>query len=457
MDIPKGQQFTFGYLEVPENREVPDGKWLRLPVYIFKSRSENPAPDPIIYTVGGPGATTMPSAAYMQYYRYLDHRDFILFEQRGTRYAQPSLDCPEWGEAMASALSPFYDDWQRDSILTHAADACQERLRAEGNDLNQYHTRAIAQDMADLVQVLKLDSFNLLTISYSTKIAQVMMRDHPTGLRSVVMDSPLPLEANWGEESNDNLIAGYRKIFAACREDSACRAAYGNLENRFFDALERFTHAPLRMEVEYEGEMIPVFLKGKDLIQLFPIDDRDNIPRLLARINCFVGEDYTDLRKQVAEVLAGRYTGEGMGMRLSVWCAEETPFQDPGEVQRAKDRFAAIKGLDPQLFGTAICEAWGVKAMPQQENEPVQSDIPVLIISGEFDEITPARWGKQMMGQLPNSQQLVFPGWHHTPTTYWSDPCGMEAASSFFQRPNQAVKVPCFDMLERPALLPKTE
>lgn len=93
--IKREQQYTFGYLEVLENRDKPNGNTIKLPVYIFKSRSKNPKPDPILYTVGGPGYTSMRASKYMQYYKYLDDRDFILFEQRGTQYAQPSLDCPE--------------------------------------------------------------------------------------------------------------------------------------------------------------------------------------------------------------------------------------------------------------------------------------------------------------------------------------------------------------------------
>ena len=77
--IPEGQEYTFGYLEVLENRDKPNGNRIKLPVYIFKSRSKNPKLDPIIYTVGGPGYTSMRASMYMKYYKYLDDRDLILF------------------------------------------------------------------------------------------------------------------------------------------------------------------------------------------------------------------------------------------------------------------------------------------------------------------------------------------------------------------------------------------
>jgi hypothetical protein len=118
--IPKGQEYTFGYLEVLENRSNPNSRKIRLPVYIFKSRSANPKPDPIIYTVGGPGSTTMPSAQYMKYYQYLDDRDLILFEQRGNYYAEPHLACPEWANAVYLSNLPGFEESQSDSLLMKA-------------------------------------------------------------------------------------------------------------------------------------------------------------------------------------------------------------------------------------------------------------------------------------------------------------------------------------------------
>ena len=61
-NIKEDQRYEFGYLEVPENRNDPNSKFIEIPFYIFKSRNDDPKKDPIIYTVGGPGETTMPSA-----------------------------------------------------------------------------------------------------------------------------------------------------------------------------------------------------------------------------------------------------------------------------------------------------------------------------------------------------------------------------------------------------------
>ena len=224
--IKKGQEFTFGYLEVLENRQNPNSRTIEIPVYIFKSRSETPKKDPIIYTVGGPGFTTMPTAQYMNYYKYLDDRDFILVEQRGNYYAKPHLDCPEWSQAIYESNQPNFDSANYDILFEQSAKSCKERLEQQGIDLNGYNTNEIASDINDLVSVLGIDEYNLLTISYSTKIAQVLMRDYPKKIRSVVMDSPLPLEVNYDEESVKNLLASVMTLISDCESDKKCNSAY---------------------------------------------------------------------------------------------------------------------------------------------------------------------------------------------------------------------------------------
>src|SRR6056297_2580500 len=161
--IPDEQDYTFGYLEVLENRNSTNGKTIKFPVYIFKSRSKNPKKDPIIYTVGGPGSTTMPTAQYMNYYEYLDDRDFILVEQRGNYYAKPHLDCPEWSQAIYKSNQPDFEDKEYDSLFEQATKDCRKRLIEKGIDLNGYNTNEIAEDINDLVNVLEIEEYNLLT------------------------------------------------------------------------------------------------------------------------------------------------------------------------------------------------------------------------------------------------------------------------------------------------------
>lgn len=455
--IDSAQAYTFGYLEVPENRSDLTGRTIQLPVYIFKSRSDTPQKDPIIYTVGGPGSTTMPSAQYMAYYRYLDDRDVMLVEQRGTYYAQPHLGCAEWALASYQAQLPSTSSTTADSLYRQAAMACRDRFLADSIDLNAYHTLEIAADIEDLRIALGIEQYNLLTLSYSTKIAQVLMREYPAGIRSVVMDSPLPLEVSYDEESAGNILAAYDRLFAACEASPDCSEAFPNLKERFFTFLETHTAEPLVVQIPHPltQETETFYLKGKELIELLPAAETANIPTILVQIERLLAGDFQMLTKLLQSLLKGPGDGDGMGMRLSVWCAEETPFASRETIEAETHKYPVIDGYSPVVFQPGICDIWGVQAMDSLENKAIHSDIPTLLISGEYDGITPPRWAKEMHSQLSNSFHMVFKGWMHTPTTNWGNPCAMEAAHAFFNDPSQFPEVECFQAIQNPVFQTK--
>ena len=450
--IPEGQDYTFGYLEVLENRDKPNGNRIKLPIYIFKSRSENPKSDPILYTVGGPGYTSMRASKYMQYYKYLDDRDFILFEQRGTQYAKPSLDCPEWANAIYQANLPNSDEAKTDSLFQKAAKECNKRLRNKGIDLNSYTTNQIAADINDLMNVLEIEEYNLLTMSYSTKIGQVLIRDYPDKIRSVVMDSPLPLEVNYDEESVQNLLESLDKLLSDCEIDTGCNDAFPNIKRRFLKYLVEKTINPLEVQVENpkSGAQETFYLKGKDLINVFSSASTGSVPNVPLEINKILNNDLSSVKKQLQSLFQGPGNGIGKGMRLSVWCAEENPFNSQEKITIETNKYPEVKGLSPTVFENDICKIWSVREVSKIENVAVRSDIPVLLISGEYDVSTPVKWAESMTYNLKNSYHLIFKGWKHGPTTNWSNPCAMQAANDFFNNPAEKPEPDCFKLIKRP-------
>ena len=450
--INDNQKYTFGYLEVLENRDKPNGNRIKLPVYIFKSRSKNPKPDPILYTVGGPGYTSMRASKYMEYYQYLDDRDFILFEQRGTQYAKPSLDCPEWSQAIYESNLPNFDITKIDSLFEKAAKRCNEQLRKKGIDLNYYTTNQIAADINDLINVLEIEKYNLLTMSYSTKIGQVLIRDYPDKIRSVVMDSPLPLEVNYDEESVNNLLESVNNLLNDCETVTDCNTAFPNLKSRFLKYLEDKTNNPLEVKVENpeNGKLETFYLKGADLISVFSSARTGDVPNIPFEIHKILNNDLSSVKKQLQYVFQEPGGGIGRGMRLSVWCAEENPFNSQEKIAAETTKYPAIKGLSPAVFDNEVCKIWSVKKVSEIENQSVKSNIPVLLISGEYDEFTPVKWAEAMTHNLANSYHLIFKGWKHGPTTNWSNPCAMEAANDFFNNPTEKPKPECFELIKRP-------
>ena len=442
---------------MPENRSSVNGKTIQFPVYIFKSRNPNPKKDPVIYTVGGPGSTTMPSAQYMNYYKYLDERDFILIEQRGNFYAQPHLDCPEWSQAIYKSNLPDFDMSTYDRLFAEAAQSCKDRFIKKGVDLNGYNTNEIAADINDLVTALDIKEYNLLTISYSTKIAQVLLRDYPERIRSVVMDSPLPLEVNYDEEAVENLIQSVEKLLSDCATDTNCNKAFPDIKQRFFDYLQEKTNNPLVVTIENptSGQLETCYLKGEDLITVFTYASTGDIVNIPFEINKLLHNDLTSVKEQLSSLFREPGNGAGLGMRLSVWCAEEHPFNSQEKIVSETKKYPQVEGLSPAVFEKEICDIWGVKKVSEIENQPIKSNVPILLISGEYDNETPVKWAESMKINLANSYHLIFKSWKHTPTTNWGNQCAMQAANDFFNNPGVRPNPDCFTKIKSPEF--KTE
>lgn len=444
--VPASTPYRFGYLEVPENRSRDSSNLIRLPVYLFSSRSASPQPEPLIYTVGGPGYSSLNAARYMQYYRYLDDRDLILFEQRGTAYAQPALNCPEWAAVSYQERIQSITQTEADSLYRIALQDCSTRWRAAGTDLNGYRTTETATDIEALRQALSIEQYHFLGISYSTKIAQVLLRDYPAGVKTVIMDSALPLEVSYDEESTANQLNSLKGLLADCSADSNCAAAFPNLESRLLAYLRDRSLQPLGLYVlqEETGDSVRFSLDGAALFGYLSSTDYRNMPLSAGQL---LQGDYSGLRAYLARRFNGPGPGTGLGMRLSVWCAEETPFADRQTIKRERERYPEVSGLSPAVFEPDYCGIWGVQAAAVLEDEPVPSDKPVLFINGSMDGITPARWATAMRPRFPQSQQLIFEGWGHTPSTNWGNPCAMTAIRQFMNSPHQQPQPPCLKQI----------
>ncbi len=268
------------------------------------------------------------------------------------------------------------------------------------------------------------------------------------------MDSPLPLEVNYDEESVSNLLESLDKLFMDCETDINCNSAFPNIKSHFFAYLEEKTKNPLQVKIENpeNGNLETFYLKGEDLINVVSTSTAD-VPNIPFEINKLLNNDLSSVKQQLQYTFQKPVGGVRMGMRLSVWCAEENPFNSQDKIASETTKYPAITGLSPAVFDDEICKIWSVKQVAEIENQAVRSNIPVLLISGEYDESTPVKWAEAMTNNLTNSHHLIFKGWKHGPTTNWSNPCAMQAANDFFNDPSEKPNPECMEQIKRPKFI----
>lgn len=448
--VPVPETVACGYLVVPEDRTQPGSRTIRLAVAILPSHSDHPAPDPVVYLEGGPGGSALEGMDHWLGSPILDSRDLILLEQRGTQYSEPWLDCPELKET-------YIDNWQRGlsgeeevKREVQAAIECRDRLRREGANLAAYHSAASAADLADLRQALGYDQWNLYGISYGTRLALTAMRDHPDGIRSVILDSVYPPPVEGLVEIAPNTARVFDKLFDDCAADPACQAAYPDLESDFYEVIERANAEPIFIRARHpeDGKFLDLPVDGEDLVGILFIAlyDSSLIPYLPQIIDqMYLGN--SDVLLPLIEFALEMYLSGSEGMGTSVNCSEEVPFNPPEAIAAAAEAVPPLLRAFSYTSTWEICDLWGTGDAQPIEDEPVYSDIPTLVLEGEYDPITPPAFGRLAAETLSNSFYYQFPGLGHGVTLL---DCPASMAVAFLEDPHTEPDSRCLEELTNP-------
>ncbi len=276
-----GEAIQCGYLIVPQDRAEPQGKQVRLAFAILRSTSANPAPDPVIYLEGGPGGSALTGLEQWLYVGFRATRDFVLFDQRGMGYSSPRLYCWETDALSGENAAFMYPSALMEDdpdAYSQALRQCKARLeREEGVDLHDYTSAASAADIADLRVALGYEQVNLYGISYGTRLALTVMRDHPEGIRSVMLDSTYPPQVDAYELGGQAAYRAFHHLSEVCAADSACHAAYPDVEARLVQWVQRWNDSPahldaLDMDVSGDDVLYALFdaMYGVDVIPYLP-------------------------------------------------------------------------------------------------------------------------------------------------------------------------------------------
>ncbi len=456
--VPGDMRVECGYLTVPEDREHPTGPTVQLAVAIVRTGSANPAPDPVVYLSGGPGSAALTGTIGLArgWSRFLANRDFIVLDQRGTGLSRPALTCPEVFQANDDMLQRQVSRAEKVQIETESLLRCRNRLEQEGVNLAAYHSAASAADLEDLRVALGYTQWNLFGISYGTRLALTAMRDHPAGIRSVVLDSVYPLQVNLYTDMPANANRAFTTLFNGCARNAGCNARYPNLEDVFYATVEQLNANPVTVSIRNPrtGGNMPAVFDGSRLISLLfgMLYNTDVIPQLPKMIYDTHQGNYALLTQLEARRL-GRQGGFSHAMYFSVQCSEEIAFATPDEVYstvaafpRLSTFFSGILENTASIF--TLCKAWGVYPPDPIENQPVQSDIPTLLLTGEYDPITPPAWGRLAAQTLRTGFHYEFAGTGHAVVTRGACPYGMIQA--FLKNPTVAPAGECAAALGGP-------
>jgi pimeloyl-ACP methyl ester carboxylesterase len=404
---------TCGSLVVPENRRNPQGKVIRLP--FIRVASNNPAKslDPVLFSGGGPGLSSLHPVTSIARRSLLRNRDYIAFEQRGTHFASPGLECEGEGQAVQQA---YLDHRSIDDAVLAAVKQCRETLIKQGIDLSAYNTDESAADIEDLRRLLHIDSINLMGISYSGGLMMAVLQKYPQHIRSLILDSPLPEFVNIDEQELANFNEALTAVLTAApppesgNGDSSLLARFHSYFSNLGEKVFTISY-PLQ-----DGKTVTLNYGRNELLSILhgKVEDYDGIQALPRTISDMVSgrqEPY------VKAYFDGVFSANGgvSGMRLSVYCSDKMAFEDPTIIHQQEVVMPWLAGFHVNDVYQAQCDAWQVKPIDRSTKNPFYSNVPALLGAGGLDDACRPIYNDLIHHYFPNSQRLLFPKRQHGP------------------------------------------
>ncbi|MCC8687936.1 alpha/beta hydrolase [Xanthomonas campestris pv. raphani] len=398
-------------LQVPENPAAPNGRKLALKIaWLESDAGANHAPDPVFFIAGGPGqsATQVAAIVDMGLREVRKQRDIFLVDQRGTGGSHP-LECRD---ADGTPLVLENDSAATAEQLSAYAARCAAGLHNDA-DPRYFTTSEAIGDLDAVREALGAQQINLIGGSYGTRVAQQYAARYPQHTRTVVLDGVAPNDLVIGGEFARTFEDAIALQTTQCKAQPACAKRFPvDTRTQLRQVVERLRQAPVAVDYRdpRTGE-----LHHQEV-------NADTVAGLAFGFS-YAPETASLLPLVLDEAAAGRYaslmalaqmSGSDMAdqmnrpMQWSVLCSE-----DAGRYRAPAAQDDTLLGAQVAEMFFAACKTWPSKPTPAAAFAPFRSTLPVLLLSGQLDPVTPPRYAARVLRGLPNGRHLIAPGQSH--------------------------------------------
>lgn len=389
-----------GTLERPEDPSNPDSPMLDLRVAVVSALSLEPETDPFVPIAGGPGQSTVEFyAGYATAFEEVRRkRDIVLMDQRGTGESA-RMQCEVDEEVLEGRFS-------REQTIEMTRD-CLDQLP---HDPRYFTTSVAVEDLEALRVALGYSQLNLYGISYGSRVAQHFARRFPETTRTVVLDGVAAPQVALGPGVAIEAQNALDAVFDRCAESEACNERFPTIRDDFARLRESLAETPVTVsladpltgrpdDIEFGSDEIAGALRmlsySPTTVALMPllIDEavNGNLQPLAAQ--------FAMIADSMADVMA-------IGMHNAVVCTEDSPYFDSADVSRDDLQATYIGPLMLDAL-EAMCSVWPKGALDDDFKTPVATDLPVLLLSGEADPITPPAYGDLAAVDMQNALHLT--------------------------------------------------
>ena len=411
-----------GKLTVYENRAAQSGRQIDLRIAVLPAISRTPAADPFVFITGGPGEAATQDYVLLSraFERIREKRDIVLVDQRGTGQSHP-LDCPSSETDLATD----------DAALEAEVKRCIRQMDA---DPRFYTTLDAVADLDQVRAALGYPRLNLYGVSYGTRVAQSYLRQYPDRVRTVILDGVVSPARPLGLTMASDAQRALDLIFARCAADPACHGAFPDPAGDLAVLIERVDQAPVSVTIPHPttGEPTQVKVDRSTLataIRLFSYAPETAALLPLLIHSARATGDLSHLAAQ-AQIITQQLEGSlSMGLHHSVVCSEDVPFYSNAARLAEGEQRTYMGERYKEL--ERLCKYWPSRPVPAEFLAPVKSTVPVLLLSGEADPVTPPLNAEQVAANFPSNLSLVAPGQGHGIITLG---CTYRVAADFVEK-----------------------
>ena len=409
----------------------------------------------IVAAEGGPGySTTGTRHSYIELFRPLmDRYDLLLMDLRGTGISQ-AVDC----RLLQTEPNP-----QPDGIA-----ACGAQM---GKAAYLYGGPFAADDLAAILDGLAIRQIDLYGDSYGTIFGQIFATRHPEKLRALVLDGAFPAVglSPWYPEVAPTIGEAFR---SACQRSRSCSSLPGDSRRRIEELVAQLRRNPFTGRAQDgEGKLQEVTANPSSLAYLMfsnalslvvyreldaaaraLLEQQDRLPllRLLAENQTFAktgGDDVALSYYSSAVYLSASCTDYPQIYDMKASVADrvvqvrrvlaEQQLEDP--LVYAPFTVAEMYAVPLDVSVVGMCLNWP-QAPPQSDpGLPIAPGtpypkVPTLVLSGEFDPLTPWPQGQAAAKLFSNFQYVVVQNSTHIAALSDEDDCGSKIVRDFVQR-----------------------
>jgi pimeloyl-ACP methyl ester carboxylesterase len=304
-------------------------------------------------------------------------------------------------------------------------------------------------DLDDVRAYLGYDRVNVYGGSYGTRAALVYLRRHGEHVRTMILDGVAPMDMRLPLFTARDAQRALDKLLTDCDADSACKLAFPELSTRIGNLLQRLEQSPPTVRIVHPRTGVAEDVRVQARVVASILFSALYSPLTGSIVPALVDHaERNEFQSFFALGLAGEGSDENMsvGMQLSVLCSEDAPRVTQSDVEQA---------AAGTLFGTHLlsnqleaCAMWPRGTVDASYYEPVVSDVPALVMSGDIDPVTPPAWGESVVKTLKNGRHITAPGTGHGVIT---TSCGQKLVQDFIDRASSAsLDVSCVGAIKRP-------